>query len=815
MKKIFLPFILINILAVSKVFACGYSITDEELRVFIMDPFFADGNKALSDFRYTSRFLHDADAELPDENIEEWFHYFNGTFSKKELADFIYHSSLEDFLSIGNGEIPDSSILCSNSLADEVISGKLTGFFEYMSLAKKVESICSSEKDIWRRNGYGKNREGLIEESRKKTLESEDVMLRQRYAYQTILLNRYMITEASNKNAISLYETVFNEIPDGQESIIKYWALFHTAVCKYREGNKEESQLDFTHVFFNCDAKKRASYLQFNREKLDDLLSKKTLSSKQRQEVLVARQMKNPGRALPALKELGEMDINSTYLRTLLVREVNKIEEWLLTPIYTDKITDGMYYRHQREGESYWSWRNEVKRDSIMSSDYRYLERLIAFMELRLNEGKVKDRAFWELMVAHCYFIYGSPDMCSIYLNRARNRKTGETLSVQLRITGILNALLNTPDFDAKFEQYLYKELSWLHSNTDIFDVNEGCWHPDCTMHSGFNILLAIFHAYHKKGMNDKAALILTGGTYGLNKVEDEGDRHRRWGVFARYWQHQDPFLYLDEHGSIEETINYLNILEKKRKSPLEKLLTQYQRYPKERFYDLIGTKYLRKQDLKNALKWYEEVPKEFWKSDDFYYNDYLTNNPFRTFRKGMEPSYFVNNFKYKEIPWDEEGAARLNGDIFRDKSIFIQELIHLKKRYQNSVGNVKAKYAYQLGNAYYALSFEGRHWHTIAYVKVSYPREYNKGYAPWTKHAKYINKNYHDNSTAAYYFQEAYKYCELSDYKPMILERGGYILLCTDFEKYNNRKKNYFVDEMFRHFPEEGSILSCPGWVE
>ena len=49
----------------------------------------------------------------------------------------------------------------------------------------------------------------------------------------------------------------------------------------------------------------------------------------------------------------------------------------------------------------------------------------------------------------------------------------------------------------------------------------------------------------------------------------------------------------------------------------------------KWKWYDMIGTKYLREEQLEKSIKTWKQIPEEYWYSEAWNYDDYLQANPF------------------------------------------------------------------------------------------------------------------------------------------------------------------------------------------
>jgi hypothetical protein len=154
-----------------------------------------------------------------------------------------------------------------------------------------------------------------------------------------------------------------------------------------------------------------------------------------------------------------------------------------------------------------------------------------------------------------------------------------------------------------------------------------------------YKFVFAIARELEYKGNTTDAALLLSK----LNKAEnDENYFNYRNGT---YWytkkRHQtlyvdyyhDYFFYLDAQYTIQQISDLVANIKANQNSKDKFTAWKYAVVQKDlpRLYDLLGTKYMRQNNLTAALKSFGKVADTLWNSERFPYKTYLNANPFYT----------------------------------------------------------------------------------------------------------------------------------------------------------------------------------------
>ena len=759
-KYIFILLLTVTLFIPTTSKSCYWGPYAEDLRVYIFNPK-TYGNYGLEAFYYSSDFYftpnnYYSDVEvapvIPDENIDEWFLYLKKNTDKQSIYKFLYTSTKEDMKKLVNGQLDEWEELYQNKMNSYLKKNGRNDILKYILFAKETETILS-EQNLWSDTGLNSDSLKMFTELAKTQFaQTKDEFLKQRYAYQVILLLRYA---EKNTEAIKLYYEFFDKLTENI-SVIKYWALNHVAYCEELIGKKEESQLNFIRVFNNCNDKKFYANNRIINKYVGSLL-KKNISEKDKYYIETYLQFRNPGKSLKELKKLSLQNPDNELYTALLVRELNKIEDWLLTRKYTGQQPAILYWIEPRKDitENY-------------ESDFEYLKEYIEFLEKDIYT-KVKDKGKIELLLAHLYFLAENPQQAKKYIEIAQNNIQTKNEQIQLRYTRILINLQSEKEYNEKFEQILWKDLNWL-----ILDKSNN--YKDNRNFA--NLIFAIHHAYHIKKMYAKAAMFLH---YDITRKE-------RWQT--RWWDFESAFFYLDSFSGTPEVEKFVELIKKNDKTNMEKFLLGDTELDL-RYYDLLGTIELRNNNLAKASEYFKKLPSDFWFSQ-YYYSEYLTTNPFSS--EKAKPEYLFEN-----------------DSLYADKSYFLYCLVEQLNKYETAQGEQKAEEAILLSNCYFNMSYYGTHWHYCCYGNSST----QEGLLA-VGNNNVVNDNYWKCTKAFEYLDKALSLTSDTQRKAKInyIKASIFNLVNYDYETGKHKEKNIYAKELQDNYEDqyEQYLMECPG---
>jgi hypothetical protein len=406
--------------------------------------------------------------------------------------------------------------------------------------------------------------------------------------------------------------------------------------------------------------------------------------------VLSLSAMKKNSRALYELQQIAAIDPNDAMLATLLVREVNKVEDWVLSPrmIGLGTATNSLpsaEYDKKYEGVSNYNLIAELNK----KDDAVYGKAIYTWVAGQIAGNKVKNMPLWNVAAAHLAFINQDFAQAENFLKKAENTKTAipKALQTQIHLTRIMSNM----NFDLKngmTDDALLTELKWLQAERDANSGKVVAKTPD--EYSSYDILPAKAHySQWMLAMAERAGAQKNYVKQALFLAQAEVPYDTPDGNFS---QNGDAWIYrLDaEHGTntMEELIAYAT---ENPKNDLQKSLAAPIKRHVNRLWDFVGTKYYREDKLEQALAAYQKIPKTWFaqaQSGYMIYDEYLKNDPF----------------------W--VGEYRLGTPKKYDRAEFITQLIAFKKAAVSDKKTDKkaALAAYQVGAAYFNTQY-GNAW--------------------------------------------------------------------------------------------------------
>ncbi len=162
------------------------------------------------------------------------------------------------------------------------------------------------------------------------------------------------------------------------------------------------------------------------------------------------RAFRDPGRTLHNIKFIYNREPGYKELSFLILREINKTEDWLLT----NKVTGfgpASYNRFMIDYEP--DLKENYKRDIA------YTRELYDFVKLMLAEGKCKDRALLHIYAAHLAFTQGLYNESRQYLSQAKRLPR---LPANIKTQLLINDFLLTLEMDASFSKTSEHKLMQL-----------------------------------------------------------------------------------------------------------------------------------------------------------------------------------------------------------------------------------------------------------------------------------------------------------------------------------------------------------------
>jgi len=581
------------------VFACGpWYPYGEDIRFSLFTPSLFVGD-SYSEFNYTA-LLYNERKELnakEDPNSLLWSRYCSTIPNIDDIYLAIYKLEAND---LNDKNSPNTFVQYLHKNNDEAA-------INYLKFAKSCSPYSQITYDPWERKGdhLKKQRNKKIKAALKKCSVESNEILKKRYAFLALRLAYYSGNESQVN---SIYTNYFNR---EKTDVIDYWAAYFK-LCF--EPSSAGRNVELAQIFEKCPDKHFAVNQLFDR-KID--LPKTLEASKNNREkgnAIVMYALRNPNRSLDLLKELERVDPDNPQLKFLIVREINKIEDWVLTPKYN-------LFPPSLEGDFYYSNEQENQYDQRVSSDKMYAQEFAGWISEFTSEEKerslklkfksaLEDQQNLRLASAYLMHIAGNTPEAIIHYNKIGKIENPE-------IQHLFNQLNLLAQVDAHTSE------KWItQSNIDLLSNSE--------VENYSNFVFAIGREAEYNKQTSLAACLYSH----LNKNTEYWEESEAWktpnhvsNLYGDFYINY--FFYLDAEYSIEEVQDLISRIEKN-DFPNE-WLTKYISTDIERLYDLLGTKQLRENELDKAVEAFSKVSDSTWHNEAYWYDQMLDANPFYT----------------------------------------------------------------------------------------------------------------------------------------------------------------------------------------
>lgn len=660
MKKL-LVFILI--LASKGAIACGFYPYGEELRFSFMDPnifgyySFATFNYSANTF-YPEEVYRDFD-EQPNERL--WVAYCKNKVPYKAVREAI--------VGISGDEIKASS---TNEMIRYLFKTKDKEAIEYLKFAKECEYFNSWMEDPWERNESMSSpiRSKLMNRAVLFSQQSKKEQLRYRYAFLAIRLAFY----EHNKNKIQqVYASTFENKKN--KDILYYWSLYFRTLS---EDNKTQANYYASQVFTNAPDKRFQVAQQYSKEIPITQTLQYAQTDKERANVYLLDGIETPDKCLDNIKKAYQYDPKSEGVSFLLLREMNKMEDWIFTPYYSlfePSLVD-----------SYWD-DNENSVASVfkrVEKDRAYASEVLQFVN-SVNLSTIDNPTLWKTSKAYLLFMTKDYKSSLEMINQLNQKDTPEEMKKQLEI-------LRAMALNANQE---YGKAIILDEIKPIILKNKG----------NSQFVFSLGRELEYNGNTTDAALLYSTMQYSDDYGSTQWKSSKgRGDTYSDYYN--DYFSYMNAMYTPQQVEALIQNVIKNRDREDEFSIYKYTTLKTQiqTLYDLEGTKYIRQNKLSKALANFRKVNSRHWndKYSDWERNDDGTDWNYGSNIFDANPFY---ELKYTPSFIPIKDTMRLN------KYTVTRQLI----KYINKAENVKEKnrdyYYFLVGNCYFNMTHFGNCW--------------------------------------------------------------------------------------------------------
>lgn len=392
MKK-FLVFTLLLASSFCENWACGYTPFGEDIRYSLFKPDYFSYSHYKAFYYNANLWGFDYDrnpnnySTNTEPNILDWYAFTRKNVSIKAIEEFNYNLTLTD-INPKNG----------NEFIKYLYQNKKTDAIAYLKIAKNCEAVNTIfVEDVWERNedANTKEREVLLDKLIEITKKENNLYFKRKYAFLTIRLAYY-----ADKNDV--IKTVFeNNFKASKKDYLYNWSLFFYTFTK----SGGESMVNVANLMANCSEKGYASYYYFHNEfKIAEAL----LQAKNFTEianVYAYASIQKVDKSLQYLKEIYKNNPKSEILGFLLLREINKIEDWVYTPYYSN-------YSPSLEFD--WSGDDKITTETLRNrseNDRLYAQEVLNFIQT-IDLKTTQNPLIWESAQINLQFITRNYTAC-------------------------------------------------------------------------------------------------------------------------------------------------------------------------------------------------------------------------------------------------------------------------------------------------------------------------------------------------------------------------------------------------------------------
>ncbi|MBS0027766.1 hypothetical protein ACTJJ0_03810 [Chitinophaga sp. 22321] len=438
--------LLLIIISYTNTNSCGPEYYPDERRIMLFRSYLS-GLDNMQPFYYTPSFtaMSDTDPLKTDNhrNCKEWQELTGKAVSLKDIYEVQYAMSPDEFLFTIN----HSAAGIKNSFMKWLLQPAHKTALDYLAFAKRIEFTQVMDADPWKLNDPGFSSQFYDSVANYALLQCErtpQTFLQERYAFQCIKSLSYTIY-AGNGIAIPHFGEKIRHCYEkyllNKKTIVADWGLIYYAAA---QPNEKQELLTLLQAFDRSEEKKAYAQMRFYPKKL--LALKATVTDPATRTLISAvASLKNPGRSLQEIQEINAADPSSKYLPLLICREVNKLEDWLLSPEIL-KFGPGKTGNYER-----------LYRDRNLQKDRRYLHQVREqFIAMRQHPGA--NRELLTLAIVHLYQIDHHYPEAAAYLKQLHT--THPRYLKQQAIATALNMIYSSNITLPAVQQALYQQFT-------------------------------------------------------------------------------------------------------------------------------------------------------------------------------------------------------------------------------------------------------------------------------------------------------------------------------------------------------------------
>lgn len=698
MIRLFLVFTVLTITQTATQ-ACGFGPLGEDYRIALFNPYLIGQEYELFFFS-ADKFHSGTNAKAGRDrqrNVDDWARELGGSVTDQQVMELFYGTSFEQWQAAADGQ-PDS-LFRANPTWNAIKNNK--DLLDYALWAKEYEN--PNVELVW---WYD---EVPSREGRRSDTELHDAahrgyahapvgsFLQRRWAYQ-LLLQSYYVGDSEEM------ERMFMAHFRDEDDVLADWARFHFAGQWNAEG---KYVVEMANAFRRTPEKAKAAFQRTpNTIHTSDYLGME-LTDEERSNLYALAAAKQPGRAMKNIRWAYKFDPSNPVVALLLVREVNKLEDWLLN--YQINDTRPVSAAFGKGYEDIWALPDvytEAGQELLTkneAADRVYLTELRAFVD----ELTGQDAQLVRLMRAHLALL--DEDYQAALTLVEGQRYADELSRTQAGIIEYLATIQSPNNSRAEVRAAITKHLPELEAaiKTQRIGLDYNARKP----YENRRHALARLAARRMEVLGDTVSAFFLYNRSLSSYGDDE---------LLTDWAYYSGIDYLDRNHSDKVFSEIIDQLENEPSTDYNKLLKNGARTQVQNVRDVAGTVALRRGDLNQALAYFEPISEQ-WYDTTYFFSEYLKRSPF------AEP-------------------IRNTSEPFPGKAAVVRQMLELQHRAET--GDAQA--CYDLAVAWYQLSDMGNSWMMLNYGHSDYDNPESP--LPWPFNAGYEGSPHDATGFAATY---------------------------------------------------------------
>ncbi|TNE82334.1 MAG: hypothetical protein EP332_00215 [Bacteroidetes bacterium] len=695
--------------------ACWEWPEGESYRFNLLRPEIA-GRSSWQLFHFTSHYLNgepygEYDLGM-EKNLLEWRLLLDDKLSLDEVYQGIYKS---DYLGLqvdiatqsgSKSKFMRALLDSKNKEAKQVLS-----FIKVVEVSRDVKSYWDFKNDLEKKN------KEIVERGIKLYQSIQSSNLKCRIAYQLLKI-------CSNQE----FDTVWTNYmaPVQFASLVGNWALTDKGRYHYHRDQKALSNYYYAKAFHRADEKKYWAYESFVPDSADAAMQ--YIESRDDSiALLFLRALKKVRPAIEEIRDFSQLKAPPEFMEMLLIREMNKLEDQLLTGTLTHMEPAVPLYEPNQENDF-----KHTQRQALQNA--RALQSIL--VKQKPSSGS---EGIWHLSAAYASWMIGEAvtGLAEIQKSRAAATQNKELLwQIDLIETQLL------------VQAGLHNSQKALTKAVQVFSQLAQSLEKETYESIESNYFLALGNQFHQLGDDVHAACCYSRVTHYI----DVFPMYSGYGIDSKLVNY---FFFLDNESDIKSIAQLRQKMLQPSRNKLDSFLLAIIRQDPHRLSDLLATKYFRAEDYERSSAVFRSIPKSYWAKSQWY----IYKGGGNPFRATLFQSAQSNN-------WEDE----TNRPIAYSRQSLADSMKAWTRLLASDQGD-KGEMYWKMAQVRYNTTYQGTYWMMGRYwwsIHEDLSDDWSRGMSKAEK------LDYYGARVAAKYYQLAYQHLKSPRKKAYALAMMG-----------------------------------------